>query len=400
MRIGIGWTVLLIGLSLGCQLLHSHPLKPSSHWTERNPVWDPPAATQANPSSNPTTHSTIDVARANVSGADSDHAGVSESPNGPTRALTPTVEAQGAASAAPPVTLASAAPPTDGAPAANFASATVAASADGSPPGEASLAQKASSNAVENVAQARAIVDRSIDFYTRNDKFTCRVTRQEKVGSRMQPRELMLMNYRSKPHGVYYRWLDERHFGRECLWVEGENDGKMITIGGKGDFLFAGKLMALDPNGVLARSKGRYSITDSGMDRMVARLSRNLRAYERREQGYGSIVYAGVEQRPDLERPTTHLVQKILPGQDAIFPSGGTRHWFFDVKTSQVMLNCANNPDGEQVEYYRFDRFIYNPSLESRDFDPRVLWPNQDLVEEESPRPRRRIAVGNKSQPK
>ncbi len=68
------------------------------------------------------------------------------------------------------------------------------------------------------------------------------------------------------PLRVYLRFLSpEAINGREVLWVEDLNDGKMAVheVG----LLFSLKTLWLDPNGVIAMQGQRYPITQIGLVR-------------------------------------------------------------------------------------------------------------------------------------
>lgn len=227
-----------------------------------------------------------------------------------------------------------------------------------------------------NLAFLKELAAQAQAFYQAHPKYTCRITRQEKVGLRLMPRETLLMNFRLEPRSVFYHWLDDQHQGRECVWVEGRNEGKLTTLGGKGDFVLAGRTITIDPDGAVARGKSRYTVSESGMDRTVASLAKNLQAQEQGNLKGGKIRYAGLVRRDDLESAAHHVVQEVPPSSGPLFPKGGTRNWFFDVATARLLLVTATDPANQPLEYYRFDRFIDNDSLSDTDFDPNVLWPN------------------------
>ena len=237
--------------------------------------------------------------------------------------------------------------------------------------------EPAPSDPRENLAVCRRIVGRATDFFDETDAYTCRVTRQEKVGQKKLPREVMLMDFLLRPRSVHYRWLDERNLGRECVFVEGRNDGKLVTTGGRSDFLFVGRRISVDPDGFLARAKSRYSIREAGLDNMVAKLRRKLDRQATGDHSQGTIRYHGTAERPEFTVRLYHFSHDIPVGADPAFPKGGTRHWYFDPRTYQLALMRATDPQGGFIEYYLFDRFVANPSLDEASFDPDALWPKK-----------------------
>jgi hypothetical protein len=206
------------------------------------------------------------------------------------------------------------------------------------------------------------------------------------------PEEQMLMNFSLQPRSVYYRWLDEKNAGRECVYVEGLNEGKLITRGGKSDFMLVGRRIAVDPEGLLARSKSRYSITEAGLDNMVRRLERKVALQEKGDGSQGTVKYLGTQKVPEYPEDLLHLVNEIPPGADPVFPKGALRHWYFEPTSGRLVLLHATDPRGEFLEHYLFDRFIPNAALGDPDFNPDQLWPNQKQEPEPQAPARRKTA--------
>jgi hypothetical protein len=231
----------------------------------------------------------------------------------------------------------------------------------------------------QNLAVCRDIIDRASTYFQTHEKYTCRVTRQEKVGRNIGEREIMLMNFRLSPRSVYYEWLDPANDGRECIYVEGQNEGKLISMGGKGDLLLAGRRVAVDPDGFLAKSKSRYSIREAGLDNMVRRLDARLRKQEQGDLSEGPVMYMGRTSRDEFAGEVDYLRNDIPPGADKAFPSGGVRHWYFEPSTGRLALMYATEPGGGLLEYYLFDRFVPNEGLTDADFTPDLLWPGKDV---------------------
>lgn len=226
-----------------------------------------------------------------------------------------------------------------------------------------------------NLAQVRKVVSGAVQLCKANPDYTCRVVRRERVAKKVLPEEVMMMRFRSNPRAVYYRWLDEGNAGRECVYADGLYNGKIMTLGGKGDFLLTGKrLPPVDPNGFLAKSKSRYPITESGLENMMQKLESVVAAQERGDVSRGVTRYLGVVRRRDLAGPVHEIEQRIPPKVDPYFADGAIRHWFFEVENSQLTLMTGNEISGEFIEYYRFDQFTPSKGWANRDFDPDVLW--------------------------
>lgn len=103
------------------------------------------------------------------------------------------------------------------------------------------------------------------------DDYTCVFTKQECVDGTLLAEERLALKIRHQPFSVYIRFLEPASAaGQEAIYVEGQNDGNIIAhaVGFKSVF---GRL-SLDPHGYLATGGSRYSITDTGMVKLVEKL--------------------------------------------------------------------------------------------------------------------------------
>lgn len=225
---------------------------------------------------------------------------------------------------------------------------------------------------------AKQIVERAAKYYQGVEKYSCRITRQERVGRQLMPVEVMEMHFRRNPRSVYYKWTNEENAGRECVYVEGANNGDVITRGGKSDpFFMVGRSMPINPNGLLARSKSRYSITQSGLDNLTGRLLQVVQDIQAGKGNGYTVAYKGLVTRPEHTDKLQHVEQTIAKGADPLFPNGGIRHWFFDPSTGHMIVMEAFDKDGEKMEYYHFDRYFENDLIGDENFDPKRLWPEE-----------------------
>jgi hypothetical protein len=189
----------------------------------------------------------------------------------------------------------------------------------------------------------------------------------------LQPTEKLLLNFRAQPRSVYYRWLGDVCAGRECMWVENANDGKIISKGGKSDFGMTGRRIAVSPDSFLAKSRSRYSIHHSGQDVLIRKLRDRLDDCDRGVRPLDSLKYAGIEQPSEISTPLHHVVETIPPGTP-LFAQGGVRDWYFDPDTGRIVVVEAKDPAGERQEYYHFEHLFANNTLTAADFEPEVMF--------------------------
>jgi len=84
--------------------------------------------------------------------------------------------------------------------------------------------------------------------------------------------QYIFLKVRHEPFSVYMYFLSPKNIkGRECIYVEGKNKGKLVAHEGGA----AGRLLPtvhIDPNGRLAMRGQRYPITEVGIRNLTARL--------------------------------------------------------------------------------------------------------------------------------
>jgi len=110
--------------------------------------------------------------------------------------------------------------------------------------------------------------------------YSCKVIRRERIRGVLQPQEFMTAKVRHQrtrdgkvavPFGVYLKVLaPSKVKGREVLFVDGQNDGKMLVRNGGKRFAFVTTKIA--PESDTAMASNRYPITDFGFENLVKRL--------------------------------------------------------------------------------------------------------------------------------
>lgn len=118
-----------------------------------------------------------------------------------------------------------------------------------------------------------ASIDSSIHDYTAT------MTSQVFVDEVLQPEKYLFVKIRHEqksedgtkiPFAAYTKFLKPQNAaGQEALWVEGENDGKLIAHAAG---LLNLKRVYLDPNGAMAMKGNRYPIQDIGFRNLIAKI--------------------------------------------------------------------------------------------------------------------------------
>jgi hypothetical protein len=191
------------------------------------------------------------------------------------------------------------------------------------------------------------------------------------VNGKKMPQDEIAYKVRKQPLSVAMVVLSAEGQGRQVVYVQGRDDKSMHVAIGKGDrgssLMGVGYKTTVDPNGSEATSKSRYRIYEAGFGRTLAGLQAAAAA--------GRVKSLGKVTRPEYPYPLDALEVAIRPGDDPLFPRGGTRTVFLDPNPDSPsfrmpVLTMAVEPSGQEVEYYSFDRIRMPAGLTDADFDP------------------------------
>ena len=113
--------------------------------------------------------------------------------------------------------------------------------------------------------------------------YTCTLAKRERVDGRLLEPELMFVKIRHPqvasgkvvtPLGIYIRFLRPADIkGREVLWVEGRNKGKLIVHNGGLQFDYVTLAIPVDSD--LAKQRNRYPLPEIGVKNLTRRLIEN-----------------------------------------------------------------------------------------------------------------------------
>ncbi|MCZ2340390.1 MAG: DUF1571 domain-containing protein [Bacteroidales bacterium] len=196
-----------------------------------------------------------------------------------------------------------------------------------------------------------------------------RLIKREVVNGKPMPTEAAIYRYRQKPLSVYLKVTSEAGFGRELLYVQGQDD-KLHLVTGKGDHFLRGFKTRLALNDPRLTAKSRYLVTEAGFARTLAGLSAAV------SQQAARII--GPHQRPEYPYPLTLVQVNIPAGGEPQLPRGGTRSIYFDTQPNSLtnllpVLVITHEPNGKEVEYYLFDHIRLPAHFTNADFDPARL---------------------------
>lgn len=113
------------------------------------------------------------------------------------------------------------------------------------------------------------LLEKGLAELRRHADYTLTFSRQERIDGELRTAETIQMKLREEPFSVHMKWNGT---GREALYIQGRNDGKLLVRPGGWRRIF--RRVKLDPSGSVAMAESRYAITESGLQLSAGRLLR------------------------------------------------------------------------------------------------------------------------------
>ena len=197
------------------------------------------------------------------------------------------------------------------------------------------------------------------------------LVKRERLGDKLSDCQCTFLKIRHKPLSVFLHFLaPENSKGEEAIYVEGQNDNKILghTTG------ITGKLvgtLALDPNGMIPMQGQRYPITEIGILNMTRRMAafaeKNLHSFRGTVQVLRSVKVNDRDcTRIRIVHPVEHpevrsfLVQVHIDNQ-----------LHMPIRYEAYAWLRKPDVEPELVEEYTYLQVKLNSGLTDADFDPR-----------------------------
>ena len=200
-------------------------------------------------------------------------------------------------------------------------------------------------------------------------EYECRFFKRDLVGGRVYVHSTQV-KFRAKPLSVYMRF-DKPAEGREVIYVEGQNDGKLLAHE-VGIAALVG-IIALPPGSPQALSESRHPISEFGMENLV---EGTIAQWEREAQFAASETEAKFYPKAKLHKMECQVIETRHPVPRRQFPFYMTRLYIDNKTLLPVRLEQYGFPQkaGEKpplIEEYTYYQIRPTSELSDRDFDPR-----------------------------
>lgn len=233
------------------------------------------------------------------------------------------------------------------------------------------------SEAMATLKRKVALLEQGEKFLAGIDCYTATLAKQEVVGNELLEEQTIQLKCRQKPFSVYLVWT-AGDTGREVIYVEGQNDGKMIAHDGG----WKARLPAfkLEPNCRLAMLDSRYPVTHAGFAALTTMMLDLHREDVAKNSGL-AMCRAEEDQTFDGRPCTVFTTEYSSQAASPIYRKSITyidNEWNLPVHSKHFEwpatgkdADDANPDDSTLIESYSFTNVEMGCGLSESDFDRR-----------------------------
>jgi hypothetical protein len=214
-----------------------------------------------------------------------------------------------------------------------------------------------------------AFVETCLRRYEREVKgYRVALRKQERIGGKMLPPELLDVQFREEPFSVLLEWREGARLAKRTLYVKGENRDKWL-VKPAGLAALIG-IVERDPDGPEAKKSGRYPLTEFGikfgMQRTIAAWS------NARKQKALHITYLGIKPIKELGDRPCYVLKRTRyqsPEEDGVTEYTTC----IDKETWLQTGSILKGADGQLIAEYYFRDLELNPTFKPKHFTRETL---------------------------
>jgi hypothetical protein len=225
--------------------------------------------------------------------------------------------------------------------------------------------------AIQLAHQSLALIRKDLKDYT------AVLVKRERIGDDLGEHEFMFVKVRNRkfeenklvtPFSVYLAFLKPTAVkGREVLFVENQNDGKLFAHEGGMKRMLG--THSLEPTGYLAMAGQRYPLTDIGIENLVVKLIER----GEKDKRHGACNVELVPGAKVAQRACS-IIQVTHPVQQSHFEFHIAQIFMDDewkIPVRYAAYSWPKTPGGEPevIEEYTYQNLKFNVGLTDADFD-------------------------------
>lgn len=210
--------------------------------------------------------------------------------------------------------------------------------------------------------EAMELLTKAKESYDSVQDYTAVIHKQVHIHGKLEKDEETIIKFQ-KPFKVYLKWLSGKNEGAELIYVDGQNDNKLIVH--KKILFGIRKTLELDPDGFWVRNFSKHSIKEAGLGGIIAK-SYNQFA-EAKKNGDVMAVSCSME---EVDGRHAHKIAF------AVSPQGKHNGYYcrsaveyFDTEHGLPIKATFWLWDEGEVESFTFSKVKLNVGLTDEDFD-------------------------------
>jgi hypothetical protein len=202
--------------------------------------------------------------------------------------------------------------------------------------------------------------------------YTMIMQKQENLGGKINPTEIIEVRFQDRPHSVYFNWIEGARLAERALYVEGENNGKMLARPkGAVARLVAGDVVAKDVDSDEAKQSGRYTLNNFGLKKSVERTLTAWKASQK--EGTLKVEYVGIQKVKEAGDKNCYVLRRT----NKVAAADGIKQTTIYIDTEnwlQVGI-VLKDDNGLLLGSYYFRDIKLNPDFKKEQFSPAALKP-------------------------
>jgi hypothetical protein len=230
------------------------------------------------------------------------------------------------------------------------------------PPDNATMKQLAAKDPI-------AFLENCIRRYNRDVQcYRVKFHKKERINNKLYDAEEIDVCFRDKPYSVLFRWSEGARKATATLFVEGENEGKLL-VKPTGLASLAG-IVKRDPEGSDAKKSGRYSLKEFGLKNSTLRALASWKAAQAENALHVELV--GEEKVKEAGNKTCWVLKRTKynkPEKDGVIETT----LCFDKDTWLQVGSVVRGEDGKLIGEYYFSDIQLNPKFDDETFQREAL---------------------------
>jgi Protein of unknown function (DUF1571) len=200
--------------------------------------------------------------------------------------------------------------------------------------------------------------------------YTLTMEKQERLGGKLNKKEVIEVAFQDKPHSVFLHWLEGQRLAEAALYVEGENDGKMLVR--PSGPLLRRLVVERDPDSEEAKQSGRFTLKEYGLKKGMERTLFTWKAA--RDKGKLHVEYLGEQKVKEAGDRACFVLKRTRYAEPEA--DGVTELTIFVDKENWLQVgSICKGEEGKLIGEYYFHDVKLNPEFKPEQFKRESLKP-------------------------